>query len=198
VLQRISTIIKRRNKERLAKAAELAKKEAMGDFSHLKNKRGELIAKPLPQPTLPNLSVDDDIDDNSLKRARATPAPSYATAPPSMPPSQDSYYYSSDPNQPLDFHQMGYQQGYGHYPNPSQGTVYDDNESTMHLTEKQQYQQRPVSTQPSPGLPLPNPHQYYTSDAYSGFEEVTPQQSQQTQQTQQWYQGGGGRTGYAQ
>ena len=60
--KRIAEVIKRRNKERLAKAAALAKKEAMGDFSHLKNKKGELIAQPLPQPTLPNLSVDDDFD----------------------------------------------------------------------------------------------------------------------------------------
>lgn len=61
--KRIAEVIKRRNKERLAKAAALAKKEAMGDFSHLKNKKGEMVGKPLPQPTLPNLSVDDDDDD---------------------------------------------------------------------------------------------------------------------------------------
>lgn len=61
--KRIAEVIKRRNKERLAKAAALAKKEAMGDFSHLKNKKGEIVGKPLPQPTLPNLSVDDDDDD---------------------------------------------------------------------------------------------------------------------------------------
>lgn len=39
----------------------------MGDFSHLKNKKGELVAQPLPQPTLPNLSVDDDIDHTSKR-----------------------------------------------------------------------------------------------------------------------------------
>ena len=43
VLQRIAEIIKRRNKQRLAKAAALAKKEAAGDYSHLKNKKGEFI-----------------------------------------------------------------------------------------------------------------------------------------------------------
>ena len=71
-------IIKRRNKQRLAKAAALAKKEAAGDFSHLKNKKGEFIAKPLPQPTLPNLSVDDDIDTsffNNDRRPSATVRP---------------------------------------------------------------------------------------------------------------------------
>ena len=75
--KRISEIIKRRNKQRLAKAAALAKKEAAGDFSHLKNKKGEFIAKPLPQPTLPNLSVDDDIDDAASMRTRGPPASTY-------------------------------------------------------------------------------------------------------------------------
>lgn len=66
--KRIAEVIKRRNKERLAKAAALAKKEAMGDFSHLKNKKGEMVGKPLPQPTLPNLSVDDDDDGGSISK----------------------------------------------------------------------------------------------------------------------------------
>lgn len=66
--KRIAEVIKRRNKERLAKAAALAKKEAMGDFSHLKNKKGEMVGKPLPQPTLPNLSVDDDDDAGSISK----------------------------------------------------------------------------------------------------------------------------------
>ncbi|KIJ70203.1 hypothetical protein HYDPIDRAFT_104879 [Hydnomerulius pinastri MD-312] len=84
--KRIAEVIKRRNKERLAKAAALAKKEAMGDFSHLKNKKGEMIAKPLPQPTLPNLSVDDDDDDAASISKRGPPPSSYG---------QD-YYYASD------------------------------------------------------------------------------------------------------
>ncbi|KAG1806922.1 uncharacterized protein HD556DRAFT_1325253 [Suillus plorans] len=66
--KRIAEVIKRRNKERLARAAALAKKEAMGDFSHLKNKKGEMVGKPLPQPTLPNLSVDDDDDAGSISK----------------------------------------------------------------------------------------------------------------------------------
>ncbi|KAH7920803.1 hypothetical protein BV22DRAFT_1132794 [Leucogyrophana mollusca] len=84
--KRIAEVIKRRNKERLAKAAALAKKEAMGDYSHLKNKKGEMIAKPLPQPTLPNLSVDDDDDDTASLRTRGAPPSGYT---------QD-YYYGSD------------------------------------------------------------------------------------------------------
>ncbi|KAF8735036.1 hypothetical protein AX14_002850 [Amanita brunnescens Koide BX004] len=61
--KRISDVIKRRQKQRLADAARLAKKEAMGDYSHLKNKKGEFVAKPLPQPTLPNLSIEDEPTD---------------------------------------------------------------------------------------------------------------------------------------
>ena len=74
----------------------------MGDYSHLKNKKGELIAKPLPQPTLPNLSVDDD--DTSMKTR--VPAPSVYT--------QDSYYYKGDKSLPSDYPPMP---AYSPYPN---------------------------------------------------------------------------------
>jgi len=73
--KRIAEVIKRRNKERSAKAVALAKKEAMGDFSHLRNKKGEMIAQPLPQPTLPNLSVDDD-DTDATSAVKRGPSPS--------------------------------------------------------------------------------------------------------------------------
>ncbi|TBU38056.1 hypothetical protein BD309DRAFT_931370 [Dichomitus squalens] len=117
--KRISEIIKRRNKQRLAKAAALAKKEAAGDFSHLKNKKGEFIAKPLPQPTLPNLSVDDDIDDAASMRTRGPPASTYTGT---------DYYsdykadYASDYPPPM----PGYAQaGYHHQYNNSVGTLPD-------------------------------------------------------------------------
>lgn len=60
--KRISEIVKRKAKQRLQKQAALAKKEAAGDFSHLRNRKGELIANPLPQPTLPNVSLDDELE----------------------------------------------------------------------------------------------------------------------------------------
>jgi len=84
--KRIDSVIKRRMKQRLVDAAKLAKKEAMGDYSHLKNKKGEMVGKPLPQPTLPNLSVDDD-DDRSSIRTRGPPPSTYT---------QDSNYYYND------------------------------------------------------------------------------------------------------
>jgi len=82
--KRISEIVKRKNKERLAKFHKDARKEAAGDFSHLKNKKGELVHNPLPQPTLPNVQIDDDEFDDSKSRI---PPSTYA---------QSDYYYNSD------------------------------------------------------------------------------------------------------
>jgi hypothetical protein len=128
----------------MVKAAEHAKKEAAGDYSHLKNKKGELVAKPLPQPTLPNLSVDDEFSDSSSVRTRGPP-PSSLTA-----QTQSDFYYQENKggyqtdyppmpayNQPYSHHQA--QGGYANY-NHSQQNVYEDNQfyeqetsSTAHL-----------------------------------------------------------------
>lgn len=54
--KRIAEIIKRKQKQRLARQAQLAKKEAAGDFSHLGGNA-------LPQPTLPTISLDDEESD---------------------------------------------------------------------------------------------------------------------------------------
>lgn len=142
--QRISTVIKRRQKQRLADAAKLAQKEALGDFSHLKNKKGEFIAQPLPQPTLPNLSVDDDDDISSLN-TRVPPSTYTYT--------QDQYYYNSDQDypppmpayNPYSTHQaqghpqfnpsqqtLGYEDSLYNYPSPQQ-QVYDDTDSAANL-----------------------------------------------------------------
>jgi hypothetical protein len=147
LFQRIGAVIKRRQKQRLADAAKLAQKEAMGDYSHLKNKKGELIHKPLPQPTLPNLSVDDDDDTMSMK-TRAPPPSTYT---------QDYYYYNSDKNtiagdypppmpayNPYSTHQppgsyAHFQQSSASVHHDDQGyhqhALYDDdNDSTAHLS----------------------------------------------------------------
>lgn len=57
---RIADLMKRKNRKRLAKEAEIAKKEARGDFSHLKDKKGKFTAAPLPQPTLPQIGLADE------------------------------------------------------------------------------------------------------------------------------------------
>lgn len=89
----------------------------MGDYSHLKNKKGELIAQPLPQPTLPNLSVDDEWDDSSSMRTRGPP-PSTHT--------QDYYEHKSEYT--TDYPPMpayGQNQTRGYY-NQSNATVVED------------------------------------------------------------------------
>ncbi|CAE6361232.1 putative vacuolar membrane protein YJR054W OS=Saccharomyces cerevisiae (strain ATCC 204508 / S288c) GN=YJR054W PE=1 SV=1 [Rhizoctonia solani AG-1 IB] len=56
--KRIAELIKRKNKLRLRRQAQLARKEAAGDFSHLKDKNGQVIAP--TQPTLPDIDIDDE------------------------------------------------------------------------------------------------------------------------------------------
>ncbi|GAA5847439.1 hypothetical protein JCM3766R1_002240 [Sporobolomyces carnicolor] len=64
--KRIAELMKRKNRKRLAKEAEIARKEARGDFSHLKDRKtGKLRAAPLPQPTLPDLKNLDLYSDDS-------------------------------------------------------------------------------------------------------------------------------------
>src|SRR6266498_6028309 len=97
--------MKRKQKERRLEALKLAQKEARGDFSHLKNKKGELIAKPLPQPTLPNLSVDDDDDTSSM----ATRGP---------PPSTYTQDYLHAPEKGMDYPPMPAYNPYSSHPAP--------------------------------------------------------------------------------
>jgi len=101
----------------------------MGDFSHLKNKKGEMVGKPLPQPTLPSLNLEDDEEFNGSK-ARSTPAPSIYTA---------DYFNANDYPPPMP--QYNPYSNCGAEFNPSQTTLYDhsvaydhDNESQAHLT----------------------------------------------------------------
>ncbi|KAG8747410.1 hypothetical protein FRC10_001081 [Ceratobasidium sp. 414] len=58
--KRIAELIKRKNKLRLQRQAQLARKEAAGDFSHLKDKNGQIVGAH-PQPTLPDIDIDDEL-----------------------------------------------------------------------------------------------------------------------------------------
>ncbi|KAG8898934.1 hypothetical protein FRB99_007034 [Tulasnella sp. 403] len=58
--KRIAELIKKKTQQRVQRQAALAKKEAAGDFSHLKGKKGAVPVSLPKQPTLPSLSVDDD------------------------------------------------------------------------------------------------------------------------------------------
>ncbi|SRR6266404_8003004 len=108
------------------------KKEAMGDLSHLKNKKGELVHQPLPQPTLPNISIDDDLADIASLQKRGAPSTYTADTTasndyPVMPSYNATYSYQQDAN------------SYARY-NPSGTTLQDENHfyeddygSTAHL-----------------------------------------------------------------
>lgn len=161
----------------------------MGDYSHLKNKKGEFIAKPLPQPTLPNLSVDDD-DDLSSMHTRGGPAPSTYTY------TQDQYYYNSDKNDypppmpaynPYSTHQppgsyahfnqsqntFAYEESvYNNYP-PQQQVYDDDYDSNAHLpmgAAPLAQQSQPSISRPGTAAPLSNPH----SPGYDGAGNYDP------------------------
>ncbi|GAA5916213.1 hypothetical protein JCM8208_000035 [Rhodotorula glutinis] len=56
--KRIAELMKRKNRRRLAKEAEYARREAAGDFRHLKDKSGKLVNAPRPQPTLPKIGLN--------------------------------------------------------------------------------------------------------------------------------------------
>jgi len=58
--KRIADLLKKKARERVKKQADLAKKEAAGDFSHIKNKKGGLPVAAVVQPTLPSVMLDDD------------------------------------------------------------------------------------------------------------------------------------------
>lgn len=203
--KRITTVIKRRQKQRLVEAAKNAKLEAMGDYSHLKNKKGEVVGAPLPQPTLPNLSVDDDLDDGSSLRTRGPAASTYT---------QDYYYYNSDKGDypppmpafnPASAHQNGsylnYNQSQGtisrddslyNYPPPQQGMYDDDNDSTVHLaTSAAPFGQQSQISIDRPGTaPPPNPYgpvpvNYDPHDVYQGRAVASPDNSRRHSPPQQ-------------
>ncbi|EST06158.1 hypothetical protein PSEUBRA_004028 [Kalmanozyma brasiliensis GHG001] len=56
--KRVTELVHLKKRQRLAKVNEIARKEAAGDFSHLMNKKGEMVRQAIPQPTLPTVDVD--------------------------------------------------------------------------------------------------------------------------------------------
>lgn len=67
--KRVTELVHLKKKQRLAKVAEIARKEAAGDFSHLMNKKGEMIGQAIPQPTLPTVDIDLLNDEKPVKGA---------------------------------------------------------------------------------------------------------------------------------
>ncbi|KAI0677433.1 hypothetical protein C8Q78DRAFT_1074132 [Trametes maxima] len=162
--KRIAEIIKRRNKQRLAKAAALAKKEAAGDYSHLKNKKGELIAKPLPQPTLPNVSLDDE-DDVASIRTRGPPPSTLGRRPRRLRHRLPPLDYPPMPA----YAQQGYHQyngSIGTLPDsPHQAPYDDDYASQVHLASAA----APIGQSDDHGAPGSFQH-----SAYGGYDSYDP------------------------
>ncbi|KLO19834.1 vacuole protein [Schizopora paradoxa] len=174
--KRISEIVKRKNKERLAKYQKDARKEAAGDFSHLKNKKGEIV-KGLPQPTLPNVQLDDDDFDDSKSRI---PPSTYAAS---------DYYYNSDnksaysndypPPMPGYNNQQHYHQAYtpSAMTSEDQGAYYSEYSSQVSLTAAAAPMARLGVHDRSSGQsgPLANPHsanyqtETFGTDAQPGY-----------------------------
>lgn len=180
----------------MAKQAALEAKEAAGDYSHLKNKQGQIVGTILPQPTLPNVLLDAEEDVKPQRPKQLTPAPSwpptdyasteyastvhldYGDYPPPMPEYQ-----------PYSHAQLQGQYGYG----PSVATLpqdegfdkYDEVEygSTYHLTVNAAPPAEVPHRQGSTS-PYQNP---YPSDPYAGY-AYQPQYQQQPS-----YGGGGTR-----
>src|SRR5882762_3199642 len=101
------------------------KKEAMGDLSHLRNKKGELIHQPLPQPTLPNISFDDEFQDTASAPARELASSTSAGDP----------YFASDHTSAIAYPPANpHNQPYSHYQDPNAYAHY--NASIPHLQDE--------------------------------------------------------------
>jgi len=165
--KRITEIIKRRNKQRMARAASLARKEAAGDFSHLKNKKGEFTQQPLPQPTLPNIALDDDLNDAASVRSREPPS-TYAG---------DHYYATDNKSGVVDYANIpAYNQPYSHLQDPNSTYAHynpsatdlvpdypDEYGSTAHLSDTVGV---PYAQHSNPGY---QSTRYQTNDAYDVY-----------------------------
>jgi len=181
--KRISELIQRKRKQRVARVQQLAKKEAAGDFSHRTDKNG--IVHNAPQPTLPQISLDDDdaTTQKSMKYAVSvrTAKESYWGSEnkddqstvygggPDYPP-MPAYDPSAYPPQP------GYATGYA--PSHGHDTVYDDQYSNNgYGNDQYNYSANGYSQTGTYGA---YDHQGYGSDAY-GTASAYQDQSQYQQ-----------------
>lgn len=127
--KRIGELIKRKIRIRQQREARNARKEAAGDFSHLKDKNGQVVGAAL-QPTLPDIEIDDEI----VPPVRRGPGPQQ---PPYMGGEQ---YWNQDMKGDAQSMYSGYapsqQPPYYHVQNGRPDSYYDgasDYGSTAHL-----------------------------------------------------------------
>jgi hypothetical protein len=96
----------------------------MGDFSHLKNKKGEFVQQPLPQPTLPNISIDDDLADiASLQKRAGTPSTTYTGT--------GERHYATDAKASYDYAMPAYNAPYSHLQDPLAYARYNPSVPTL-------------------------------------------------------------------
>lgn len=118
-----------------------------------------MVAKPLPQPTLPNISLDDDFDDAASVMTRGTRGPAASNY------NGSDYFYASETKSALDYPPMPAYNPYSHHQEPNgyaqynpsvpniaeePGAYEDEYGSTAHLTTAAQ----PYG-QASPGMHNP-------------------------------------------
>jgi len=96
--KRIAELLKKKAQQRVQRQAVLARKEAAGDFSHLKGKKGAVPVSLPQQPTLPSVDVDEitmapaydqkyqNYDDGYWDKAQKTDYNSYNGHPGEYPP----------------------------------------------------------------------------------------------------------------
>lgn len=79
--KRIAELIRKKQRKRIKKAEAQARKEAMGDFRHLKGKKGEYAITPKQQPTLPKVAVYESNVNDSDSGFYDAPPPGHDSAP---------------------------------------------------------------------------------------------------------------------
>lgn len=144
--------MKKRTRKRLLKEMELARKEAKGDFSHLKDRNGNLKEKPLAQPTLPQVDLDDTGYAGSISDSiRKEPYDNYAGSSIGghmYPPTNYSSNWSHPPVPP----QPGYAISDGPYLQPSHGYAASD-VGSVHSMDKLMSYDTPHSQLDQPYVP---------------------------------------------
>lgn len=55
--KRIADLMKQKSRRRRRQEEQMMRREARGDFAHLRDKKGNLVKRPMPRPTLPNVSL---------------------------------------------------------------------------------------------------------------------------------------------
>jgi Fungal potassium channel len=133
--KRISELVQFKKKQRLAKQEAIMRREAAGDFSHLRNKKGEIVGAAIPQPTLPMLDIDVLKDDGKPRPPKVKRSSVGSSIAPGVRDDMLGFPAESPAFPPVTFHgapapgsSLGH---YGDYDAPMYSA--DDNASNAHL-----------------------------------------------------------------